>query len=59
MTARRAAFLFVFSAYLDGPPDPWASPEYLRYIDWPVARASVPSHALKAKGKRPKQWGEQ
>jgi hypothetical protein len=38
MTARRAAFLFVFSAYLDGPPDPWASPEYLRYIDWPVAQ---------------------
>ena len=28
----------LFSAHLDGAPDPWVSPEYLQYIDWPVAQ---------------------
>jgi hypothetical protein len=26
----------LFSAHLDDPPDPWVSPEYLQYTDWPV-----------------------
>jgi hypothetical protein len=28
----------LFSAHLDGPPDPWTSPGYAQYIDWPVAQ---------------------
>jgi len=28
----------LFSALLDGPPDPWVSPEYLQYIDWPISQ---------------------
>jgi len=28
----------LFSAHLDGPPDPWVSPHYLQYIDWPVGQ---------------------
>jgi hypothetical protein len=28
----------LFSAHL-GPPDPWTSPQYLQYADWPVARS--------------------
>ena len=28
----------LFSAHLDGAPDPWVSPEYLQYIDRPVAQ---------------------
>jgi hypothetical protein len=28
----------LFSARLDGPPDPWTSPGYLQYVDWPVAQ---------------------
>jgi hypothetical protein len=28
----------LFSAHLNGSPDPWVSPEYRQYIDWPVAQ---------------------
>jgi hypothetical protein len=28
----------LFDAALDGPPDPWCSPEYAQYIDWPIAQ---------------------
>jgi hypothetical protein len=28
----------LFSAHLDGPPDPWVSPGYWQYIDWPVTQ---------------------
>ena len=45
----------LFSAHLDGPLDPWVSPQYLQYIDWPV-RQSWRKALIDTSGLKPRNF---